>query len=492
MLTETDMSCRKIICKEIICKERIIMKKVLTIAGSDCSGGAGIQADLKTMTAHKVYGMSVITALTAQNTTGVYGIADTDSEFVGKQIDCVFEDIRPDAVKIGMVSNKDIIVTIAEKLKEYNASNIVVDPVMISTSGKPLLSSDAMDNLIRLLLPVGTVITPNIPEAESISGLAIHNARDMEKAARLIGEKCKVAVLVKGGHSINDANDLLYEAGELTWFNTKKVDNDNTHGTGCTLSSAIACNLAYGLSLKESVKNAKEYITAAIGAGLNLGKGSGPLNHMCCLTSKFEANLNTISEKDILKKTVAITNRHLCQGDFLSQIELLCKRGVSSVILREKDMTEKEYEALAEKVIAIGRAYNTPIILHTFVNAAERLGNMAIHLSMTDFKKMLENKINSNKSTGTGFKIIGVSTHTLEEAQEAQRLGATYITASHIYETDCKKGLEPKGIQYLKNVSEAVSIPVYALGGINFNNINEPLEAGAERVCMMSEMMKMK
>lgn len=468
------------------------MKKVLTIAGSDCSGGAGIQADLKTMTAHKVYGMTVITALTAQNTTGVYGIMDATSEFVEKQIDCVFEDIRPDAVKIGMVSNKDIIVAIAEKLKEYNALNIVVDPVMISTSGKPLLSPDAMDNLINVLLPIGTVITPNIPEAESISGSTIENAEDMEKAARLIGEKCRVAVLIKGGHSINDANDLLYEAGELTWFNTKKVDNDNTHGTGCTLSSAIACNLAYGCSLKESVKNAKEYITEAIGAGLNLGKGSGPLDHMCCITSKFKANVNAISKKDIYSKTVAITNRHLCEGEFLSQIELLCKRGVSSVILREKDMTEKEYEALAEKVIAIGKAYDTHIILHSFVNVAERLGNMAIHLSMPDFMKMMENKSNSNKNTGTGFKIIGVSTHTLEEAAEAERLGATYITASHIYETDCKKGLEPKGIEYLKEVSEAVSIPVYALGGINFNNMNEALEAGAEKVCMMSELMKMK
>lgn len=266
------------------------MKKVLTIAGSDCSGGAGIQADLKTMMAHKVYGMSVITSLTAQNTTGVYGIMDSTSDFVEKQIDCVFEDIRPDSVKIGMVSNKDIIASIANKLKEYNASNIVVDPVMISTSGKPLLSPDAMDNLIKLLLPLGTVITPNIPEAESISGLNIENAEDMERAARNIGEKCGAAVLIKGGHSVNDANDLLYEKGVFTWFNTKKVDNDNTHGTGCTLSSAIACNLAYGYSLKDSVKNAKEYITEAIGAGLNLGKGSGPLNHMCCITSKFGAD----------------------------------------------------------------------------------------------------------------------------------------------------------------------------------------------------------
>lgn len=268
------------------------MKKVLTIAGSDCSGGAGIQADLKTMTAHKIYGMSVITSLTAQNTTGVYGIMDASPEFVEKQIDCVFEDIRPDAVKIGMVSNKDIIKVIAKKLKEYNASNIVADPVMVSTSGKSLLSPDAMETLINVLLPIGTIITPNIPEAEKISGIHIENAEDMESAAKIIGEKCRVAVLVKGGHSVNDANDLLYDGGKLTWFNTKKVENNNTHGTGCTLSSALACNLALGFSLEESVKNAKNYITDAIGAGLNLGKGSGPLDHMSCITSKYGDGIN--------------------------------------------------------------------------------------------------------------------------------------------------------------------------------------------------------
>lgn len=192
------------------------------------------------------------------------------------------------------------------------------------------------------------------------------------------------------------------------------------------------------------------------------------------------------------KKTVAVTNRHLCCGELLSQIELLCKRGVSSVILREKDMEEKEYEVLAEKAIAIGKVYNTPIILHSFVNVAKSLGSGAIHLSMPNFMKMADNKGNSHKSLTDSFKIIGVSTHTLEEAVEAERAGATYITASHIYATECKKGLEPKGMAYLKEVCKAVSIPVYALGGINFNNMEEALKAGAEKVCMMSEIMKVK
>lgn len=263
------------------------MKKVLTIAGSDCSGGAGIQADLKTMTAHKVYGMSVITALTAQNTTGVYGILDAGADFVAKQIDCVFEDIRPDAVKVGMVSNKEIIRVIAEKLAEYAAENVVVDPVMISTSGKPLMNEDAMDTLINILLPKAAVITPNILEAEALCGIHITDEKQMERAAVEIGERIETAVLLKGGHSVNDANDLLYSGGKLTWFYGERVDNDNTHGTGCTLSSAIASNLAIGFSMEESIRRAKLYITDAIGAGLNLGAGSGPLNHMSCITSKF-------------------------------------------------------------------------------------------------------------------------------------------------------------------------------------------------------------
>lgn len=210
------------------------------------------------------------------------------------------------------------------------------------------------------------------------------------------------------------------------------------------------------------------------------------------LKTNLGTNINMILEKELYRKTVAITNRHLCDGDFLSQIELICKRGVSSVILREKDMTEKEYEALAIKVTDIGKAYNIPVMLHSFINVAERLGNMAIHLTMPAFMRITDKKSSYYKDLRGSFKIIGVSTHTLEEAVEAQKAGATYITASHIYETDCKKGLEPKGTEYLKKVCEAVSIPVYALGGINFNNMNEALEAGAEKVCMMSEIMRMK
>ena len=240
------------------------MKKVLTIAGSDCSGGAGIQADIKTMTAHKVYAMSVITALTAQNTTGVYGVLDAGADFVGQQMDCVFKDIFPDAVKIGMVSNIETIQMIAAKLKEYNAKNIVVDPVMVSTSGCALMQPDAMDTLISVLLPMGDIIK---------------NVDDMKKAAEVIGRNLSGSVLIKGGHLTETADDLLYHDGEFMWYRGERVNNPNTHGTGCTLSSAIASNLALGYDMKTSVQNAKNYITGALKDGLDLGEGSGPLNH---------------------------------------------------------------------------------------------------------------------------------------------------------------------------------------------------------------------
>lgn len=256
-----------------------MIKKVLTIAGSDSSGGAGIQADIKTITCHKMYAMSAITALTAQNTTGVYGVQEATPEFVGQQIDCIFNDIRPDAVKIGMVSSSKIIKVIVEKLKKYNAESIVVDPVMVATSGSPLLEKEAMSTLINELLPMGTVITPNIPEAEILCGFKINEQDDMLRAAKKIAASIKGGVLIKGGHFSNTADDLLYIDGKEVWYKQEKIYNENTHGTGCTLSSAIACNLADGYSIEDSIRNAKSYITGALKAGLNLGKGSGPLEH---------------------------------------------------------------------------------------------------------------------------------------------------------------------------------------------------------------------
>ena len=263
------------------------MKTALTIAGSDSSGGAGIQADLKTMTANGVYAMSAVTALTAQNTTGVTDILESTPRFLSEQLDAIFTDIFPDAVKIGMVSSAELIAVIAAKLKEYKAENIVVDPVMVATSGAKLLRSDAVEALCRELLPLAAVLTPNIPEAEILSGMAITDAAGMEAAARLISEKYGCAVLCKGGHKVNDADDLLWREGAGKWFHGKRIDNPNTHGTGCTLSSAIASNLAKGYDLDASVERAKAYISGALAAMLDLGHGSGPMNHMFALKGEF-------------------------------------------------------------------------------------------------------------------------------------------------------------------------------------------------------------
>lgn len=263
------------------------MKTALTIAGSDSSGGAGIQADLKTMTMNGVYAMSAITALTAQNTTGVRAIQESTPDFLKKQIDAVFEDIYPDAVKIGMVASSELIRVIGDRLRYYEAKNIVVDPVMVATSGSALMKNDAVQTLIEELLPLATLVTPNIPEAQVLSGLTIETKEDMMTAAKQIGDTCHCSVLLKGGHSINDANDLLYANGELHWFEGKRIDNPNTHGTGCTLSSAIASNLAKGYPLSESVQRAKDYISGALAAMLDLGKGSGPMNHAFDLRGEY-------------------------------------------------------------------------------------------------------------------------------------------------------------------------------------------------------------
>lgn len=256
------------------------MVTALTIAGSDSSGGAGIQADIKTMTVHGVYAMSAITALTAQNTTGVSGIYEVSPEFLAKQLDSIFTDIPPHAVKVGMVSSAELVQVIAQKLREYGAKKIVVDPVMVSTSGSRLISEDAVETLGRELFPIADLLTPNIPEAEVLTGMSIRTPEEMEQAARRIGERFDCAVLCKGGHQVNSANDFLWQKSGGCWFYGERIQNPNTHGTGCTLSSAIASNLAKGLTLEESVKRAKQYLSGALSAMLDLGKGSGPLDHM--------------------------------------------------------------------------------------------------------------------------------------------------------------------------------------------------------------------
>jgi hydroxymethylpyrimidine/phosphomethylpyrimidine kinase len=256
------------------------MKTVLTIAGSDCSGGAGIQADLKTFCAHRLYGMSVITALTAQNTVGVQGTLSVPAGFVADQLDCVFQDIPPDAVKIGMAGGEETILAVGERLAFYGAKNIVVDPVMISTSGHSLLPPSACQTLADTLFPMASLVTPNLSEAQALCGFPVKSPDDMLRAGRELSCRYSCAFLIKGGHLSGEAADLLWAENTPSWFTGRRILTSNTHGTGCTLSSAIACRLALGHSLPESIQLAKDYLTGALADGLNLGSGSGPVNHL--------------------------------------------------------------------------------------------------------------------------------------------------------------------------------------------------------------------
>lgn len=263
------------------------MRTALSIATSDCSGGAGIQADTKAMAFNGVYAMSVLAALTAQNTTGVAGIFSVTPEFLEQQINMVFEDIYPDAVKIGMVPSEELFRVIGARLRYYGAKNIVVDPVMVATSGSRLMESDAVSALKEELFPLAALVTPNIPEAEVLAGMTIEKKEDMLPAARAISEAHGCAVLLKGGHNVSDADDLLYADGTYTWFEGRRIDNPNTHGTGCTLSSAVAANLAKGFDLDASIKRAKDYLSGALAAMLDLGAGRGPMNHAFDLHGVF-------------------------------------------------------------------------------------------------------------------------------------------------------------------------------------------------------------
>lgn len=255
------------------------MKKILTIAGSDSIGGAGIQADIKTITAHKMYAMSAITSLTAQNTNGVFGVVDTKPDFIKAQIDAICDDIKPDATKIGMLSNEDIMIVIKESIKKHSIKNIVLDPVMVATSGGILMQTSAINTLKNELFPLAYLITPNILEAEVLAQIKIQNTKDMQKAAYKLADFGSKAVLIKGGHLEKQAVDILLYEGKIYKFKSKRIRTKNTHGTGCTLSSAIACGLANNLELHEAVKLAKKFVFKALSWKQQIGHGNGAINH---------------------------------------------------------------------------------------------------------------------------------------------------------------------------------------------------------------------
>lgn len=262
------------------------MKTILTIAGSDCSGGAGIQADLKTFSAHGLFGMSVVVSVVSENTKEVISVENISQKVIEDQMDAVFNDIFPEAVKIGMLSTPEVMKSVALKLKQYKPKNIVIDPVMYAKNGFPLMDRKNIEALIENIIPLADLLTPNIPEAEEITKSKIKTKEDMEKAAIEISKMGCKSVLIKGGHLEGDALDILYTNNKFYYFNNKRINTKNTHGTGCTLSSAIASNLALGDDISDAVKKGKDYVTLAIENSLNLGSGNGPTNHFYDLYKK--------------------------------------------------------------------------------------------------------------------------------------------------------------------------------------------------------------
>lgn len=458
----------------------IDIKSVLTIAGSDSSGGAGIQADIKTILSNGCYAMSAITALTAQNTQDVRAICETTSDFLEKQIDAICDDIIPDAVKIGMVSSESLIRVIASEIRRYDLKNVVVDPVMVSTSGCKLLSDGAIDSLVDDLFPLARVITPNIPEAELLSGEIISSANDMERVGHLLADRYHVSVLMKGGHRVCDANDLLIDGGMVYWFNGIHIENDNTHGTGCTLSSAIASYLAKGYSLSESVNQAKLYISRALFYGINIGKGSGPLNHGWNVMQEEHRSW----AKSAIRKALglyAVTDRSFRKGQSLYEQVEACLQGNATMIqLREKNLDTSAFLASAREIKQLTDMYHVPFIINDNVMVARLVNADGVHIGQDDMD------IKTARALLGEEKIIGVSAHNIEEALLAEKNGADYIGVGAVFGTSTKSNTIPVSYEQLSAICNAVTIPVVAIGGICEDNIEQLSGSGISGVAVVS------
>lgn len=478
------------------------MPTVLSIAGSDCSGGAGIQADIKTIEANGCYALSAITALTAQNTMGVRGISDVSPDFLRMQLDACFDDIRIDAVKIGMVSDSSLIEIIADVLKERGVNHIILDPVMVATSGSKLLKDRAIDALKLKLIPMASLITPNIQEAALLADMSINNEADMIEAGSKLAKKYKVAVLVKGGHSINEANDILVEicgnediennnsseyvkndnhldcfGFKITCFRGERIYNDNTHGTGCTLSSAIASGLAKGQNIPEAVRNAKEYISGALKYGIDLGKKSGPVNHIWNSDGRIKNRKLLSKSLTLYGVTDGTTNR---EGVLYYKVLMAIKGGITFLQLREKDVTFEQYVKDAGEIKKLADLYNIPFVINDNVEVAKVCNADGVHLGQGDMSVDKARIILGND------KIIGATAHSVEEAIRAEALGADYLGVGAMFKTSTKDNTTPITYDILKEICENVSIPVVAIAGINENNVSTLAHSGIAGVAVVS------
>ena len=438
------------------------IKTVLSIAGSDSSGGAGIQADIKSITANGCYAMTAITALTAQNTKGVFGISTCESGFLKKQLDCIADDMPVDAVKIGMLSSVSNIKVIEEFLKSNNIKNIVLDPVMVSTSGSKLIDDFAISELTNRLFPLAAIITPNIPEAELLADKKIRDKHDMEECVKLLHSKYGCAVLLKGGHMINDANDVLAVNGNIIWYNSNRIDNENTHGTGCTLSSAIASNLAKGYGIDLSIKKSKQYIENTLKYAINLGHQNGPLNHGYNIDGD---GIKSINLYDAVRLYAVTDNRWLKEDNLCNQVEQAIKGGVTFVQLRDKNA---DYEALLEEALCLReltRKYDIPFVINDNVDIAVLSCADGVHLGQDDMSVKEARILLGNN------KIIGATAHNLDEAIHAIREGADYIGVGAVFGSATKDNTFPLSREELRKICEFSSVPVVAIGGINLDNI---------------------
>lgn len=477
----------------------------LTIAGSDSSGGAGIQADIKTMSANGVFAMSILTAITAQSTQGVFDIEDISPSMIKKQINVIFDDIEVNVIKIGMVSKIESIKAIAEALKEIRSlPPIILDPVMVSKNGFSLLSKNAKETLVKDLFPLATLVTPNILEAEEIINRKISTVEDMKRATKEILNLGPKAVLIKGGHLKGDAIDVLYDGVEYTIFKGNRLSNNNTHGTGCTLSSAIASNIAKGYSLKKSVKYAKEYVTEAIKYGFSLGKGIGPTHHFYKFYNnesrfidkkeKYEEK-NNIPEKNNEKKDefnlkekkiYLITDYRLDFDMLIKKTKVALESGIRIIQYRAK---EKSTRVMVEEAMVLKRIcddYNAVFIVNDRVDIALAVNAHGVHLGQDDMKVSIARKILGNE------KIIGKTAHNEKEAIEAMEEGADYLGVGALYKSKSKDNTVNLAVKTLKKVRKITDKPIYGIGGITALNITGDIKKNIDGVAIISAILDSK
>jgi hydroxymethylpyrimidine kinase/phosphomethylpyrimidine kinase/thiamine-phosphate diphosphorylase len=470
------------------------MKKVLTIAGSDSGGGAGIQADLKTCTVLGVYGSSVITSITAQNTLGVQDAVGLSPELVGKQLDSVLGDIGADAVKTGMLHNPEIIKVIVERLKSYRVPNLVVDPVMVATSGDRLLSPEGEKAVRELLLPLASVITPNQEEASALWGRPIEKPDDVYTAAQALKNMGPEVVIITGVRRGDESVDIGWDGVEFHEVRGALVDTPNKHGTGCTFSSALAAFLARGASSWEAVNLARSFVTAGLCSAYAVGSGSGPLNHVSYFypgnlqePAILQARVNAFQNWGKLELGPfpllnLIIGGPPCQGkDYVELTKRAVQAGVRLIQLREKDAETRELVELAARMLQVCHDNGALLVVNDRVDIAAAVGADGVHVGQSDLSPRAARAL-----MGPG-KIVGVSASNLAEAQEAVAVGADYIGLGPVYPTDSKDcEAAPGGLSTVREVAKNIPIPVLAIGGVTPDNTRPILQAGASGVAVIS------